>query len=76
MEHDAFAFSALPHTPGQLEEAWHQEELPASARTVVSVLGAMRGVGGINSWGADVQPPWRVSAEQDHVLTFRLRPGR
>ena len=76
MEHEAFAFSALPHTPGQLEEAWHQEELPPSTRTVVSVYGAMRGVGGIDSWGADVQPPWRVSAEEDHVLTFRMRPGR
>ena len=76
MEHEAFAFSALPHTPAQLEDAWHQEELPPSTRTVVSVYGAMRGVGGIDSWGADVQPPWRVSAEQDHLLTFRLCPGR
>lgn len=76
MEDEAFAFSALPHTPGQLEEAWHQEELPPSARTVVSVYGVMRGVGGINSWGADVQPPWRISAEGEHVLAFRLCPGR
>lgn len=76
MEHEAFTFSAVPHTPGQLEEAWHQEELPPSARTVVSVYGVMRGVGGINSWGADVQPPWRISAEGEHVLAFRLCPGR
>ena len=76
MEHEAFAFSALPHTPAQLEDAWHQEELPPSTRTVVSVYGAMRGVGGIDSWGADVQPPWRVSAGQDDLLTFRLCPGR
>lgn len=76
MEDEAFAFSALPHTPGQLEEAWHQEELPPSARTVVSVYGVMRGVGGINSWGADVQPPWRISAEGEHMLAFRLCPGR
>lgn len=76
MEHEPFAFSALPHTPAQLEEAWHQEELPASTRTVVSVYGAMRGVGGIDSWGSDVQPPWRVSAEGELTLAFRLRPGR
>ena len=60
----------------ELIEAWHQEELPPSTRTVVSVYGAMRGVGGIDSWGSDVQPPWRVSAEGELTLAFRLRPGR
>ena len=76
MEDKSFAFSALPHTPGQLEESWHQEELPLSVRTVISVYSAMRGVGGINSWGADVRTPWRVSAEGEQILAFRLCPGR
>ncbi len=67
-----FAFSAIPYTPMMLEAAQHGEELPQACRTAVTVYGAMRGVGGINSWGADVQPPYHVSAEQDIALSFFL----
>lgn len=44
-----FAFSCLPYTAQELENAMHHEELPPARRTVVSILGAVRGVGGINS---------------------------
>ncbi len=57
-----FAFSALPYTPQQLEAAAHREELPQPVRTVVTVCGAMRGVGGIDSWGADVEPAYHANA--------------
>ncbi len=69
----AFAFSALPYTPQQLEQAAHREELPPPVRTVVTVCGAMRGVGGIDSWGADVEEPYRVSGERDHQVSFVIR---
>lgn len=65
-----FHFSALPYTPQELESALHKEELPEPRRTVVSVLAAMRGVGGIDSWGCDVEEAYRVSAEQDIEFTF------
>ena len=65
-----FAFSVLPYTPQQLEQAAHLEELPRPVRTVVTVCGAMRGVGGIDSWGADVEAPYRVSAEMDQEVSF------
>lgn len=68
-----FAFSAIPYTPQQLEQAAHREELPQPVRTVVTVCGAVRGVGGIDSWGADVEKPYRVSGETDHAVTFRVR---
>lgn len=67
-----FAFSAIPYTPWQLEQAQHPEELPAPVRTVVTVCGAMRGVGGIDSWGSDVEPPYRVSGERDQTLAFHF----
>ncbi len=67
-----FAFSALPYTPQQLEQAAHAEELPVPVRTVVTVCGAMRGVGGIDSWGSDVEPPYRISAEKDLTFSFRI----
>ena len=59
-----FAFSALPYTPHQLEAAAHREELPDPVRTTMSVFGAMRGVGGIDSWGTDVESPYHVTGKQ------------
>jgi beta-galactosidase len=71
----SFAFSAIPYTPQQLEQAAHREELPRPVRTVVTVCGAMRGVGGIDSWGADVEDPYHVSGERDHRFSVVLRLG-
>lgn len=65
-----FHFSAIPYTPQQLEQAFHREELPKSTRTVVTVCSEMRGVGGIDTWGTDVEAAYHVSAEQDLELTF------
>lgn len=67
-----FAFSCLPYTAEELENAFHAEELPCPRRTVFCVYGAVRGVGGIDSWGADVEAPYRVSAEQDIEVAFRI----
>ena len=68
-----FAFSAIPYTPQQLEQAAHWEELPVPVRTVVTVCGAMRGVGGIDSWGSDVEEAYRVSGEVDQKVSFSCR---
>ena len=68
-----FAFSAIPYTPQQLSEAFHGDELPVPCRTVVTLCGAMRGVGGIDSWGANVEELYRVSAEKDIGFSFRFR---
>ena len=67
-----FAFSVLPNTAQELEAAQHLTELPATGRTSVTVLGAARGVGGIDSWGADVEDACRISGEADHTAAFRI----
>lgn len=71
---EPFSFSAIPYTPQQLEQAAHRGELPEPVRTVVTICGKMRGVGGIDSWGSDVEPPYRISAENDieFSVCFRL----
>ena len=71
----SFAFSCLPYTAQELENATHHEELPPVRRTVLCVYGAVRGVGGIDSWGSDVEEPWHVSGEEDHEFSFMLEPG-
>ena len=66
------AFSAIPYTPQQLEAALHAEELPAPTRTVVSLFGAVRGVGGIDTWGNDVEPAYHIDSAKDIDLDFRI----
>lgn len=69
-----FAFSCLPYTALELENATHQEELPPARRTVVCILGAVRGVGGIDSWGSDVEKPWHIDGEKDIEYSFAIVP--
>ena len=65
-----FAFSCLPYTAIEIENATHHEELPPARRTVLCVYGAVRGVGGIDSWGSDVEDAYHISAEDDILYSF------
>jgi len=65
-----YSFSAIPYSPAQLQDALHAWELPESVRTTVTVCGKMRGVGGIDTWGSDVEPAYHVSAEEDIEFSF------
>ena len=67
---ERFAFSCLPYTASEIENAMHHEELPPARRTVLCVYGAVRGVGGIDSWGSDVEAPYHISAEKDITYSF------
>lgn len=64
----------VPFSPLDLEAATNLNELPPIRRGVVLILGASRGVGGIDSWGADVQPAYRVSGEQNQQVQFLITP--
>lgn len=68
-----FAFSCIPYTAEELENATHQEELPIPRRTVLSILGAVRGVGGIDSWGADVEDAYHIDASKDICYSFQIK---
>ena len=65
-----FAFSCLPYTASEIENAMHHEELPPARRTVLCVYGVVRGVGGIDSWGSDVEADYHISAEEDITYSF------
>lgn len=69
-----FAFSCLPYTPLELENATHQEELPPARRTVLTIYGAVRGIGGIDSWGAPVGEKHSISGKKDIDFSFVIRP--
>lgn len=70
---DSFAFSCLPYTASEIENALHHEELPPARRTVLCVYGAVRGVGGIDSWGSDVEDAYHINAEEDITYSFVIR---
>ncbi|WP_261805953.1 beta-galactosidase small subunit [Lapidilactobacillus luobeiensis] len=72
----AFNFSCLPYTAEELENATHHEELPLPRRTVLCIAGAVRGVGGIDSWGADVESDYQISAAQNIDFDFTIVPER
>lgn len=67
-----FNFSLLPYTAEELENATHIEELPLARRSVLVIAGAVRGVGGINSWGSDVEEQYHIDPEQGHEFSFTL----
>lgn len=71
-EEGAFAFSCLPYTASEIENATHHEELPPARRTVLCVYGAVRGVGGIDSWGSDVEEAYRINATEDIRFSFKI----
>lgn len=70
-----FNFSLLPYTASELENATHIEELPLKRRTVLVVAGAVRGVGGIDSWGADVEDQYHLPADRDYQFSFEIEPA-
>lgn len=67
-----FNFSCLPYTAEELENATHIEELPLARRTVLMIAGAVRGVGGIDSWGSDVEDAYHIDSSQDIEFSFIL----
>ena len=69
---EKFAFSCLPYTASEIENALHHEELPPARRTVLCIYGAVRGVGGIDSWGTNVEEGYRISAETDKDYSFTI----
>ncbi len=74
MSEQPFHFSVLPYTQHQIAAVYHQDELPASHRSVIRILGALRGVGGIDSWGTDVENAYHVSGETDIRFSFCIIP--
>ncbi len=72
-KNDNFHFSVLPNSHHELENATHKHELPHQPHSFIRVLSHMRGVGGIDSWGADVESAYHLSAQSDLTLEFYIK---
>lgn len=69
---EPFNFSLLPYTAEEIESATHDEELPLIRRSVLVIAGPVRGVGGVDSWGAPVEEPATIPADRDYEFSFIL----
>ena len=67
---EGFNFSLLPNSPHELENAWHNIELPAYRRSYLTIAAAVRGVGGIDSWGSDVGERWQIDSAGTYRTSF------
>ena len=65
--------SAWPYTEEDLAAATHDEELPRRDRITLNLDHLQMGVGGDNSWGAEVHRPYRISTGRTYEWTFRLQ---
>ncbi len=66
-------FSALPYTPHEMENAKHPYELPPVHYTVIRAIGTQMGVGGDDSWGANVHPEYIPDVTKPMEFTFTFR---
>ena len=57
-------FSALPYSVSELENAYHEYELPKSNFTYLNVNKVQMGVGGDDSWGAETHEEFLVKSNK------------
>jgi len=67
---DEMFFSALAHTPHELENALHADELPPPQYTVVRASLMQMGVGGDDSWGALTHEEYLIDVSRRLSFTF------
>ncbi|MDO4620346.1 MAG: glycoside hydrolase family 2 TIM barrel-domain containing protein [Lachnospiraceae bacterium] len=65
-------FSALHHSPQELENARHPNELPPELYTFIRI-GKQMGVGGDDTWGALVHPEFLLDNSKPMEITFSMR---
>ena len=67
-----FAVSLHPYSSFMIEEAQHQDELPAPKHMFLRVLAAQMGVGGDDSWMSPVHSQYHIPADQPISLDVNL----
>ena len=67
-----FDMSLLPYSSFMIEEATHQEELPAPRHTFLRLMAAQMGVGGDDSWGSPVHKQHQIPADKPLRLDVDL----
>lgn len=72
MVDNSFEFSALPYSSSELENAMHIIELPQPSCTHLRINAVQAGIGGDDSWGANILEKYRLQ-NQDRNFKIKLR---
>lgn len=59
--------------PKELENTWHQKDLPPVTKTVVRCIARQQGVGGYDSWGAQCNETYKNRTDKTYRLKFQIR---
>ncbi|WP_297598437.1 glycoside hydrolase family 2 TIM barrel-domain containing protein [uncultured Cetobacterium sp.] len=70
-----FEFSALPYTVSELENAYHQYELPKSHCTALNINKVQMGVGGDDSWGATTHEEYLIPSDKNIIFRYVIQPN-
>ncbi|MBS5275881.1 MAG: DUF4981 domain-containing protein, partial [Clostridiales bacterium] len=61
------------YTPKEVENVWHQKDMPEYNKTVVRIIARQQGVGGYDSWGAHCNEKYKNKSNKTYRLKFQLR---
>lgn len=67
-------FSVLPYSAYELENARHAYDLPESRWTWLRLSAGQTGVGGDDSWGAEVHEQYQLDARKQMTISFTMEP--
>ena len=61
------------YLPKEIENVWHQKDMPEYDKTVVRVIARQQGVGGYDSWGAHCNEKYKNKCNKTYRLKFQVR---
>ena len=65
--------NACHYLPKEIENIWHEKDMPEYDKTVVRVIARQQGVGGYDSWGAHCNDKYKNKTDKTYRLKFQLR---
>lgn len=66
-------FNACHWLPKEIENVWHQKDLPEPNKTVVRCIARQQGIGGYDSWGAHCNEKYKNKTDKTYRLKFQIR---
>lgn len=61
------------YLPKEIENVWHNKDLPEYNKTVVRCIARQQGIGGYDSWGAHTNDKYKNKTNKTYRLKFQIR---
>ena len=63
----------IHYLPKEIENVWHQKDMPEYNKTVVRLIARQQGIGGYDSWGAHCNDMYKNKTDKTYRLKFQIR---